>query len=125
MKKAINLAVIEKKRLLLVKKKDVWILPGGKPKKEDKSYFDTLFREFSEELPGTGIFVGRYYGKFSDKTPHSHKDLTAKVYFGKVENLGYSSAEISDRKYISDFENYTLSKITEKIVESLKKDNYL
>lgn len=122
---AINLAVIEKDGLLLVKKENVWILPGGKSEKKDKSDYETLIREFNEELPGTKIFLFSYYDTFIGKTPHSNRDLAAKVYFGKVENLGRASSEINDAKYIMDFENYNLSKIIQEIVLSLRRDRCL
>lgn len=125
MRRAINLAVIEEGKLLLVKKNKTWIFPGGKPEPYENDLM-CLNREFMQELSGTKIIVEKYYKSFIGKTPHSETDLEARVYFGKINGkFGNASAEISDRKFISDFENYNLSDITDKIVNSLKEDNYL
>jgi 8-oxo-dGTP pyrophosphatase MutT (NUDIX family) len=125
MRKAINLAVIENKKILLVKKNETWILPGGKPNYPEERDECVLFREFEEELPKTNIEILNYYKSFIGKTPYKGDELEAKVYFGRVNNLGNPSSEISDVKYINYFSEYTLSDITIKIVNSLKRDNYL
>lgn len=120
---AINLAAIDGNSLLLVRKRNFWILPGGKPEKGE-SHLETLIREFGEELPGTDIFVMGYYNSFVDITTLSRKDLRAEVYIGYVEGVSKPASEINDVKYISDFNDYNLSDITIKIVHSLKKDGY-
>jgi 8-oxo-dGTP pyrophosphatase MutT (NUDIX family) len=126
MRKAINLIVIEDKKILLVKKGNVWILPGGKPDKKDTSNEDTLRREVYEELSGTEINIGKYYSSFIGITPYKKDKLEAITYFGSIlYDLKKPSAEISDAKFIGNFEDYQLSKITQKIVNSLRKDNYL
>lgn len=125
MRKAINLAVIENKKILLVKKNETWILPGGKPNYPEESDEAVLFREFNEELPKTKIEILSYYNSFIGKTPHKGDELEAKVYFGRVSNLGKPSSEINDLKYMNNFNEYILSDITIKIVNSLKRDNYL
>lgn len=125
MKKAINLVSIKEGHLLLVRNKDLWILPGGKPEELDKSNYDTLEREIHEEISGTEFMLGAYYGTFIDKTLNPKEDLEAIVYFGVVHSLGKPSAEISEAKYIKKFEDYNLSDITRKIVKSLMKDRYL
>ncbi|MFB6246213.1 MAG: NUDIX domain-containing protein [Candidatus Pacearchaeota archaeon] len=43
MRKAINLAVVYDSGLLLVRKKNAWILPGGKPE-EGEGHYETLER---------------------------------------------------------------------------------
>ena len=100
-------------------------LPGGKPG-FGESHFACLLREFNEELPETGIFIGEYYGSFTGITPHKGDELETRVYFGNLlTNLGKPSSEINDVKFIKDFEKYNLSNISQKIVNSLKEDNYL
>jgi len=125
MRKAINLAVIENKKILLVKKNETWILPGGKPDYPEESDEDVLIREFGQELPETKIKILNYYKSFIGKTPHKGDELEAKIYFGKVFDLGNPSSEINNVKYVRDFDNYLLSDITSKIINSLKNDNYL
>lgn len=123
MRRAINLAVISGSGLLLVRKKNAYILPGGKPE-EGESDYEALERELSEELPGSEFKIEDYYGSFYGVTPYSGTGLEAEVYLGKIEKLGKPSAEISEAKFVNDFENYNLSTITEKIVSSLKEDGY-
>ena len=48
MNKAIRLVVIEDKKLLLVRKRDSWILPGGKPN-EDEGGLECLLREIKRK----------------------------------------------------------------------------
>ena len=123
MREAINLAVIENKKLLLVKKKDVWILPGGKPEK-DEGDLECLAREIGEELQSQ-IKVNSYYSYFEGITPHKRDALKSKVYFGILVEEFYPSNEISDARFVSDFDNYSLSDITKLIIKSLKKNGYL
>ncbi|MFB6246212.1 MAG: hypothetical protein ABEI74_01305 [Candidatus Pacearchaeota archaeon] len=83
------------------------------------------WRELAEELPGSEFEVGSYYGSFYDITPHSGTGLEAEVYFGTMGKTGRPSAEISDAKFVYDFDKINLSPITEKIVNSFKRDGYL
>ena len=124
MRKAINLAVIDDNKLLLVRKRKTWILPGGKPE-GNESDKECLIREIGEELSGTIFVVCDYYKSFKGETPYKKDMLEAVVYFGIIECLGIPFSEISEVRYINDFENYNLSDITRKIVDSLKLDRYL
>ncbi len=126
MKRAINLAEITEEGLLLVNKKDVWVLPEGKPN-EGETDDECLFRELKKELSVSekNISIYNSYGKFTGKTPFSNSILEAKVYFGALKGKLKPSAEISEAKHINNFENYKLSEITSKIIFSLKQDKYL
>ncbi|MEX0920386.1 MAG: NUDIX domain-containing protein [Candidatus Pacearchaeota archaeon] len=125
MKTTIGLINIKDGKILLVKKRETWILPGGKPEDSDMSDKETLLREFEEELPGTKISIGDFYKSFFGKTPHSKTELELRSYFGDVKNLGKSSAEISGVCYESDFVNCNLSENAKKAISSLKEDGYL
>ncbi|MCK5149574.1 NUDIX hydrolase [Candidatus Pacearchaeota archaeon] len=125
MRKAINLAVINDEGILLVKKRKIWILPGGKPEGEE-SDIDCLHREFKEELSGTKVFIGNYYNSFTGMTPHSKSYLEARIYFGKLNgNLGKPPSEIKKAEFVKNFDKYLLSEITEKIIISLREEGYL
>lgn len=54
MRKTINVAIINRKKLLLVRKGQSWLLTGGKPE-SDESDLECLCREVWEELSGTKI----------------------------------------------------------------------
>lgn len=125
MKTAINAAIIKHKKILLVKKKDIWILPGGKLE-EHESHLECLAREMKEELSGTEIFVDKYYNSFEGETPHSRAPLRAYVYLARLKGgLGQPSAEISDREFIRKFKDYKVSPITKEVIDSLAKEGYL
>lgn len=124
MKTAINAAIIKDRKILLVKKKEIWILPGGKPQ-EGESDIECLCREVREELSGTELENIRFYGRFFGKTPHSDEFLEAKVYLADVNGeIKPPSAEIRDSKYIENMFDYKLSDTTSKILRSLRRDNY-
>lgn len=126
MRKAINLAEITEEGLLLVRKKDIWILPGGKPK-EGESDYECLIRELNEKLSVSEeqIKIYNFYYSFIGRIPFSRSLLEAKVYFGGIKGKLKPSAEIKEFKYIKDFEKYKISEITRKIADSLKQDKYL
>ncbi len=120
MRTAINLVSIVDHKILLVKKKETWILPGGKPNK-DESDLDCLKRECSEELQNTSVEVGDFYGNFEGQTPHTGDTLCAKVFFGTIFGDVTPSAEIADLGYFTKNESdqMALSKITRDILTSL------
>jgi len=125
MRTAINAAIIQDGRILLVRKKQSWILPGGKPN-PNESDLDCLCREVREELSGTELEKFRYYGEFQGITPHKKDVLNVKVYFAGIKGeLHQAAAEIIEYDWVNNKRRYNLSDITSKIVDSLTKDGYL
>jgi len=125
MRLAIDAAVIRDGRILLVRKKQSWILPGGKPELNE-SDVECLCREIREELSGTQLDNIRYYGDFEGVTPYTGDILRVKVYFADIKGeLCPPSAEISEYAWVNNPSKYNLSDITSKIVNSLKDDKYL
>jgi ADP-ribose pyrophosphatase YjhB (NUDIX family) len=127
MRVAIDAVIIEESKLLLVKKRNSWILPGGKIE-DNESELECLSREVSEELSGTKICEEKFYGDFEGRTPHRGDILKAKVYFAKINGELYGVREgdsISRVEWVRDFKNYNLSDITSKIVDSLRTDKFL
>ena len=126
MRKAISLISLTSEGLLLTKKKETWILPGGKPLDGETDY-DCLFREINEELglSKEQISITNYYKNFIGKTPHKGDLLENIVYFGILKGKIKPANEISEAKYVKDFEYYNLSDITQKVVDSLREDKYL
>ena len=125
MKKAIGAAIIENGKILLVRKNQSWILPGGKPE-QGESDIECMCREVQEELSGTLLKNMLYYSSFEGITPHSGEMLRAEVYFADIAgNLGKPSAEIQEARWMSEIHEYNLSDITSKIVNSLQQKGYL
>ncbi len=126
MRTAICAAIIKDGKLLLVRKKQTWILPGGKPNPKERD-LECLFREIGkEELPRTKLCNIKHYKDFEGQTPHTGDILKAKVYFSEINGRLYPPArEISKSEWVNDFSKYNLSDITTKIVNSLRQDKYL
>jgi len=130
MRTAINAVIIRDKEILLVKKKRVWILPGGKPEPCDKrSYINCLHREIEkEELPGIKLINIWYYKTFQGITPHKGDELEARVYFAEIKGDEKTvGMEILKSEWVGggNFSKYNLSDITNKIIDSLREDDYL
>jgi len=127
MRTAINAAIIQDDKLLLVRKKLTWILPGGKPEIGETD-LECLCREIDEELSGTQIKDIHFYNQFEGKTPHKGDALRAKVYFANIDGQLYSVRDgdsISEARWVNDFSQYNLSDITSKIVNSLQQNKYI
>jgi len=68
----------------------------------------------------------KYYGEFEGITPHEGDILKTKVYFADIKGqLGQPAMEIAEYDWISNVNEYNLSDITSKILDSLTKDGYL
>lgn len=124
MRIAISAAIIQHHRLLVVKKKESWILPGGKPE-PNESEIICLYRELNEELPGSELSDIVFYKSFGGITPHKKDMLQDKVYFAKIAGEYEPAAEISRADWIDSKVNYNFSDITSKIIKSLKNEGYL
>ncbi len=126
MRKAVNAVIIKEGKILLFRKNLVWILPGGKPELGEND-LETLAREFREEALGAELDITGYYGRFLGITPHSKDFLRAYVYFArrKSDEEIVPSGEIEEARFVRDFENYNISDITKKVLNSLVKENYL
>jgi len=124
MRIAISAAIIEDKNILIVRKKDTWILPGGKPEL-DESDVNCLIREFSEELPYLKIYNFEYFNSFTGTTPYKNDELCAKIYFAETFGKITPSAEISEAIFTKDPEKYNLSDITKKAIIALKEMGYI
>ncbi len=124
MRRAVNAIIISDGRLLIVRKKDSWILPGGKiePGESDE---ECLRREMSEELPKLVISDLRYFAEFIGTTPHSKTELCAVVYLATATGNTKPSAEINASKWTAEPEKFKLSDITSKIIAALRTDGHL
>ena len=118
-------AIIKEQSILLVKKRGVWIVPGGKIQERETDE-ECLVREYREELSGTQIEIKGFYGKFLGKNIRRTDNVFNKVYFADIiGNLGLPSAEIEASGYFRDFQGVNLSEIASRITCSLRRDKYL
>ncbi len=125
MRKVICIATIENKKILLVRKRLTWILPGGKPENAETDK-ECLIREFSEELPKITILNMTYYSdKFVGITPHSNREIQAIVYIAKIIGEIERGAEINKAEWVKNPEEYNLSEISKKIIRSLRQTGHL
>ena len=124
MRIAIGAVCIENGQILLVKKGEFWILPGGKPN-ENEFWIDCLKREISEELPNVQVKVISKYDTFEGITPHKGDSLRCVVYFTEIEGEIRPAAEISEAAWVTNPLDINLSDITRKIILKLQSDGYL
>ena len=127
MRRAVSGAFIRKEKILLVRKRNTWILPGGKPEQEDKNDMATLIREVKEELPNLEIKQESlfYFDVFQGITPHEEDTLLAKVFVGEASGGIETANEINDSGWFEKPKEKNLSDITGKIVRALEYDEYL
>lgn len=126
MRTAYNLVAIRNGKILLVRKGEVWILPGGKPQ-NGESAAACIVRECAEELPGSKANVQHYYNEFSGMTPHTGDRLKASVYLGTLSGELKPGAEIAEVRFADAAQcaSMDLSDITRKIVLRLIEDSRL
>lgn len=115
--------VLDDKKLLVVKKRDAWIFPGGKPE-DGESDIACLVREFREELSGTRIDPKsvEFYDTFKGISPNLKLPMEGRFYRVSLNSeLGLPSREILDRRFVSysSLRDYRLSEAAREVVESL------
>jgi len=120
----VALVVIEKGKILLVRKKDYWILPGGKIEKGE-SEIECLLREFKEELPKVKIKRLQFYNVFYGNSPQRKKPIFLKVYLGEIEGEITPSSEIEEACFVKDPLKLNLVNVTRKVILSLIEKGYL
>ncbi len=127
MKKVFDGACIQNNGILLVKKRDTWILPGGKIEVSEEKE-DCLKREFKEELPNIEISIKEFYKSFDGITPFSRSEVVVEIFFIEITGDDIStSREILDSRFFKKEElmNLKISDITREILNNLEKDGYL
>lgn len=132
MRTVVNVAAIQTteahKKILLVKKGRVWILPGGKAENGENDA-TCLVRELREELPGAVLDLDGlgFYKKFLGTTPHTRRHIKAKVYLGDIEGKPVAASELDGLAWTT-FEGarrLRLSRITRRVLDDLKRSRFL
>lgn len=129
MRTAICAAIIQERRkerkILLVKKRTYWILPGGKPNGGEGD-LECLCREVAEELSGTQLCNIRQYGDFKGDSPHKKDIVIARVYLADIKGrLNRPSQEISDVRFASRNTRINISDLTYLVIGHLRYDGLL
>lgn len=107
--------IIKDRKILVCKKKDLFIFPGGKKEKNEDD-FSCLKRELKEEL-GVDVIGHKYFGSFEDEAtldPGLRVKITA--YLAEINGNPKASREIEEIKYINSKENINLGSILKKFV---------
>ncbi len=123
----INAAIIQDRKVLLVKEKDKWILPEGRPV-NGESEPGCLMRELYSFLPETKISNLTYYESFNSMVP-KNEPIVTKTYFGEIDeeinikfrknDAKFATAEEIDSLTVSE-DSLTVSEMTLKIITHLK-----
>jgi ADP-ribose pyrophosphatase YjhB (NUDIX family) len=128
MRYAAHAAIInDEYQVLLLRKKETWIFPGGK-KEGNETDLEALLREITtEELPETRLHINEFYKKFDGVGPNTGLPITTNVYLARIEGEIKTSSEIKEAKWMSytDVKNSPLAPMTLDIYNSLKKDGHL
>jgi len=124
MRETIGAAVIKNGFILLVQKKETWILPGGKPE-VGESDIECLSRELKEELQVRLRNLRRLDDKFIGIAPHKRDTICLKIYLAEVEGNIIPSAEIGAAKWTNLPERYRLAESTKKAIHFFRQKGYL
>ena len=124
MRKVVCIVFIKNKKVLLVNKRGIYILPGGKPKKNEND-MECLEREVNEELNAdiTSLPIS-FLGEFRGCAPYKKYEFFSKVYFCECDNRKAfreirAQAEISNFIWTKKPLAHKLSEVTIKIINFL------
>lgn len=124
MRKVVCVVVIDKGRVLLVRKGEFWILPGGKPEAGEDD-LGCLMRELGEELSGLEMQPPAFLGEFIGTAPYKGYTFAAQVYVAGGGGDVTPMAEINAAEWTDQPEAYRLSDVLVKIVAHLRQQGYL
>ena len=127
MQRGVCLAIIQKKKLLVIKKENFWDLPGGKLEASELE-IDFIFNEIRKEIPGINLENVEPYGYFNGKTLFRWKALKKKIYLLKTnQKIRLGNPEVRKIEWISNvnIDDHKLSKTTKIVFRLLKDGGYL
>lgn len=126
MRESVAAVIIRNGCILLVQKKETWLLPGGKPEDEELDK-ECLSRELQEELKVSlkNLNPRRLGDKFIGIAPHIRDTLCLRVYLAEVEGEIIPSAEIKAAEWTNSPESYSLTESTKKVIHFLRQEGYL
>jgi 8-oxo-dGTP pyrophosphatase MutT (NUDIX family) len=113
----INAFAAHEGKVLVVRKRDVWIFPGGKID-PDETDGEGLFRECEEELPGATVHIISHLCSVVGETLFSKRQVRVIVYHCEITGDTTPAAEIAEARWCTLFEAFLLklSPITRQIL---------
>ena len=125
MGRSVCLAIIQKKKLLVIKKGNFWCLPGGKLE-IDGLEIDFIFNEIRKKIPGLNLGNVEPYGYFNGKTLLRWNALKSKIYFLKTnQTIRLGNPKNRKIEWIGNIDDYRLSKTARIVFRLLKDEGYL
>ena len=124
MKTVIIMVAIQDGAILLVLKKDTWMLPGGEPVGNETD-LECLKRKIDEMLPDASAKIGECYDDFESTIPHRNETVCVTVFLGRIDgDITPGAEEISDARFFTrdELAEISTSEITRNIIASLIDD---
>jgi ADP-ribose pyrophosphatase YjhB (NUDIX family) len=125
--KVVSIILIRDDKLLIVKKKSAWFLPGGKMLAGENQH-ECIFREMEEELPDVKFNIDSFFHTVSGESPNTNTPTTVYSYLGIFKSGRLeTSHEISEAIWADaqDLRKKQISKLTQEIIEQLVEEGYL
>ena len=123
--KAICLIALENEKILLIKKQNFWILPGGHPEEKEEN-LKCLERNLAEQLPCLRIVDPTFFGGFFGKSAFDSYRLEALTYKAKISGEIVPGENFSSHWFNNEeLEKAMLSEITHKVITSLREQKRL
>ena len=92
--------ILKNRNVLVARKKDTYLIPGGKIKTGEQAE-QCLSRELNEEL-GVTLVSQRYFGEYEDKAAlDPDKMINIELFVVSIKGEPSPHAEINDIKYIN------------------------
>ena len=123
--KVVCLIALKNNKLLLIKKQNVWILPGGN-QVEGEDEIKCLERNLVEQLPCLKLNGPNFFGGFFGKSAFGDYNLEALAYRSEISGEAISGENFSSGWFSSEeLDGIKISEITKKAVSSLRDEKRL
>ncbi|GEM_PF-992213 len=108
------------RRLLMVRKKGIWILPGGKIE-TGESELICLIREIKEELPRAQLRWFAEGKEFFGQAPFGNHSIAVKTHFIEISGCIEVANEIEAAEFVNakQIGNYPMSQVMADVVAHL------
>jgi len=126
MEKNVCLAIVYKRRLLVIKRRGTWVLPRKKQKQEERE-IDCIF-DLVQKILGLRLGDIMPIGKFNGKNLLQWTSIRDKIYIAKAEKQFFNDSfgqKDGIIKWIKNLENCRISKRTRRIFWILKSEGCL